>query len=410
MIYRNITNRLLESLTDTPVVFLRGARQTGKSTLVKALVQKEYPADYVTLDNAGFLSAATSDPAGFLAGFNGPVVIDEVQKALKLFPAIKESVDNDRRAGRYLLTGSSNVLATIRASESLAGRMEVFTLRPFSRGELKGTKETFIDAAFDAKTKVFRFQPENRKDILRQMLTGGYPEAVARTSEKRRAAWFDAYITTILERDVRDISNIQDLAAMPRLLKMLASRCAGLLNYANISRDLGMPQTTLKRYAALMQATFLLFELPPWSANIGKRLVKSPKLMFTDTGLAANLLGLDRERVEQDPGPAGAILENFVVSELYKQAAWSETTVNLFHFRTQTGLEVDVVLEDASGRAVGLEVKLSSTPFADDFLGMKTLKQALGKRFVRGVVLYLGSEVVPFGENLHAVPLSVLYS
>lgn len=410
MIYRNITNRLLESLTDTPVVFLRGARQTGKSTLVKALVQKEYPADYVTLDNAGFLSAATSDPAGFLAGFSGPVVIDEVQKALKLFPAIKESVDKDRRAGRYLLTGSSNVLAAIRASESLAGRMEVFTLRPFSRGELKGAKETFIDAAFDAKTKVFRFQPENRKDILRQMLTGGYPEAVARTSEKRRAAWFDAYITTILERDVRDISNIQDLAAMPRLLKMLASRCAGLLNYANISRDLGMPQTTLKRYAALMQATFLLFELPPWSANIGKRLVKSPKLMFTDTGLAANLLRLDRERVEQDPGPAGAILENFVVSELYKQAAWSETTVNLFHFRTQTGLEVDVVLEDASGRAVGLEVKLSSTPFADDFLGMKTLKQALGKRFVRGVVLYLGSEVVPFGENLHAVPLSVLYS
>ncbi|MEW5945039.1 MAG: ATP-binding protein, partial [bacterium] len=367
-------------------------------------------ARYFTLDNAAALAAAGSDPTGFIAGIEGSIIIDEAQKAPVLFPAIKEAVDADRRPGRFLLTGSSNILTSMKVADSLAGRMEVITLWPLAQREIEGGEGSFIDLLFGQWGKRLKFKTESREETHARLLAGGYPEAVARKSERRRSAWFDSYISAVMERDIRDVANIQDVGAMLRLLKVLASRSACLLNYAELSRSLALPQTTLKRYMGILESLFIIYELPAWSANIGKRFVKSPKIMFTDTGLSSSLLGYNMKRAMEDSHLTGGLLENFVVSEMHKQIGWSDTEASLLHFREPTGKEVDVVVENREGAVAGIEVKSASTVSASDFAGLKTLKQALNRRFVRGVVLYLGSEIIPFGENLHAVPLSVLWS
>lgn len=407
MIKRLIATKITEALSDTPVVFLRGARQAGKTTLVKSLSGP--PSLYFTLDNAAALAAARSDPTGFLAGLEGSVIIDEAQKVPALFPAIKETVDIDRRPGRFLLTGSSNILTSMKITDSLAGRVQVVTLWPMAQREIEGIEGSFIDLLFGGWSKSLKFKAESREEVLARLLAGGYPEAVNRIKESRRNAWFDSYISAIIERDVRDIANIQDVGAMLRLLKLLASRSACLLNYADLSRSLALPQTTLKRYMSTLESLFIIYELQPWAANIGKRLVKAPKIMFTDTGLSSYLLGYNMKRAIDDPTLTGGLLENFVVSELCKQAGWSKTEASLFHFRETTGREVDAVVENRAGEVAGIEVKSSSSISPSDFSGLKTLKEALKKRFVRGVVLYLGAEIIPFGDNLHAMPLSVLW-
>jgi predicted AAA+ superfamily ATPase len=407
LIRRNITTQLVEALSDNPVVMLNGARQAGKSTLAKQIISEAHPARYLTLDDAAILAAAKSDPAGFLAGLDGPVVIDEVQRVPELFLAIKAEVDRKRLPGRFLLTGSADVLLLPTVSDSLAGRMEVLTLWPFSQGEIENTQEQFIDAVFNKKN-LTSSTSLTRDDLFARIVAGGYPDAIER-SEKRRRAWFGSYLTTILQRDIRDLANIEGLAAIPRLLGLLAARATSTLNLADVSRSTGLAQTTLRRYLTLLEATFLIHSLPPWFTNIGKRLLKSPKLLFCDTGLMSHQLGIDQQRLSVEPGLAGPLLENFVAAELYKAAAWSLTRPAFFHFRTQRGEEVDIVMEDRAGHIVGVEVKASATIGPDDFKGLRFLEEALGARFQRGVVLYTGSETVPFGARMHAVPVSALW-
>lgn len=409
MIDRHITSVIYEALSDTPVVFIRGARQVGKTTLVKSLAGQRYSGQYFTLDNAGVFAAAESDPAGFVQGLEGPAIIDEVQKVPALFLAIKEAVDKDRRPGRFLLTGSSNILTSLEISDSLAGRMEAVTLWPLAQRELEGVEGSFIDLLFDKWSSGPDLKKQSRKEAYEKVLAGGYPEPVARLSEKRRSAWFDSYVSAVIERDVRDIANIQDVGAMLRLLKILAARSANLLNYSELARSLSLPQTTLKRYMGILESLFMIFELPAWSANLGKRLVKSPKIMFSDTGLSTNLLGFNLKRATEEPHVTGALLENFVVSELHKQLGWSDNRVTLYHFRESSGKEVDTVLENRDGSVVGVEVKSALTVTASDFSGLKTMKASLKERFVRGVVIYLGDDIIPFGENLFAIPLSTLW-
>lgn len=409
MYRRNIAPLVREALKDTPVVLLNGGRQTGKSTLVRSGMLGTGGARYLTLDEGGVLAATEADPAGFLSGLAGPVILDEVQRSPGLFPAIKAEVDRDRRPGRFLLTGSANVLLLPRLSESLAGRVEILTLWPLSQGEIEGVEEGFVDAVFSADSLPFLEEPDVPSDLYDRLLRGGYPEALGRSSEARRRAWFGSYVTTILQRDVRDLSNIEGLTELPRLLSLLAARSASLVNYAELSRSASMPQSTLKRYVSLLEATFLIRTLPAWSSNLGKRLVRSPKLLLCDTGLISSLQGLNAERLASDPVLVGPLLENFVAMELQKQSAWSATQPRLFHFRTQTGQEVDVVLEDTAGRVVGVEVKASATVGARDFRGLRALAEASGGRFRRGVVLYTGRTAVPFGENLHALPVSSLW-
>ncbi len=408
MINRNITHHILDALSDTPVLLLNGARQTGKSTLVKTISAHSHPARYVTLDDATVLSAVKHDASGFLAGIDGPVVIDEVQRAHELFPAIKAEVDRNRRPGRFLLTGSANVLLLPRLSESLAGRMEILRLWPFSQGELEGVTETFIDGLFAAKLHAESPRHESLASLRGRIITGGYPEVVSRTKEDRRRAWFESYITTILQRDVRDLANIEGLTNLPRLLALIASRSPALLNLAELSRTLAIPHSTLKRYMALLEATFLILHLPAWSGNLGKRLVKTSKLVLNDTGLMAHLLGADMERLAAG-GFIGPLVENFVIMELTKQITWSATRPQMFHFRTQTGQEVDIVLEDRAGKLVGIEVKASATVTTKDFRGLQAFAEATGKRFHRGVVLYTGKEGISFGSNLYALPLGTLW-
>jgi uncharacterized protein len=409
MIKRHLTPSVVEALKDTPVVLLVGARQTGKSTLVRSLLGGGPARRYFTLDDQGVLDAARSDPAGFLAGLDGPIALDEVQKAPELFPAMKAVVDRDRTHGRYLLTGSANVLLLPRLSESLAGRMEVQTLWPLSQGELKGRRERFLDRVFEAKFSPSSSTKIRAADWVEGACIGGFPEVAIRSSASRRRAWFKSYVTTVLSRDARDLANIESLASLPRLLALVASRAASLLNYADLSRVLGMPQSTLKRYMGLLQALFLYCPLPAWSGNLGQRLIKSPKVLLADTGLLASLIGATPDRLRQDLTLAGHLLENFVAMELVKQASWPETQVQLFHFRALSGTEVDLVLEDQAGRIVGLEVKASATPSSGDFKGLKALAEQAGKKFIRGILLYTGQEVVPFAKDLTAVPLQAIW-
>jgi hypothetical protein len=392
------------------VVLLNGARQTGKSTLVGSGELGDYNARYLTLDEAGVLAAAEADPAGFLSGLEGPVILDEVQRSPGLFPAIKMEVDRDRRPGRFLLTGSANVLLLPRLSESLAGRMEIMTLWPLSQGEIEGVKEGFVDAVFSGDPLPIGDDPGGTPNLHERLLRGGYPEVLSRSSESRRRAWFDSHITTILQRDVRDLSNIEGLTQLPRLLSLLAARSASLVNYAELSRSASTPQSTLKRYVSLLEATFLVRTLPAWSSNLSKRLVRSPKLLLCDTGLISAMQGLNAERLASDPVLMGPLLENFVAMELRKQSAWSQTQPRIFHFRTQAGQEVDLVMENAAGRIVGVEVKSSATVGSRDFRGLRALAEASGDRFLCGIVLYTGKTAVPFGDNLHALPVSSLWN
>jgi predicted AAA+ superfamily ATPase len=410
LLHRNLAGPILTSLRDSPVVFIQGARQTGKSTLAKSLAAEGYAARYLTLDDAVTLSAAASDPAGFIAGLDSPVIIDEVQRAPGLALAIKSAVDAEREPGQFLLTGSANVLVLPKLSESLAGRMEIHTLWPLSQGELAGTKELFIDTVFHTKFKPTGDHREGWHRLVDRVVQGGFPEMLSRTTGDRRTAWFGSYLTSILQRDVRDISNIRDLADLPRLLTLLTSRAASLLDYADLARGIGIPQTTLKRYMALLEATFLVQTLPAWFTNIGKRLVKAPKVLVNDTGLLTHLLGADAARLRADPGLGGGIFENFIALELIKQRGWSKLQPVIHHFRTHNGDEVDLVLEDRAGRIVGIEIKASASVDAGHFKGLKALAEAAGDRFVRGIVIYSGNRAVPFANNLLAMPATEVWA
>jgi uncharacterized protein len=409
MYHRNLTSKIEASLEDTPVVFINGARQSGKSTLVKWLSQEKHPSRYLTFDDSSILAAASNDPEGFISGIDSSVIIDEIQRVPELFLAIKKSVDQDRKPGRFILTGSANVLLLPKLADSLAGRMEILTLWPFSETEILKTKTNVVQKLFqDSLPK--SFQKLERKQLISRLVTGGYPEAFDRKNDSRREQWFSSYITTILQRDIRDIANIEGLTAMPRLLSLLAARVGSLLNYAELSRTSTIPQSTLKRYMTLLETTFLIKPLPAWSANLSKKLVKSPKVMLCDTGLSCYLTGTDQQKLMEDPSVLGYVLENFVYMELCKQISWADKKYQLFHFRSATGDEVDFVVEDMAGNLIAIELKSRETIKNDDFRGIKFLAKETGRKFKKGILLYTGQEIIPFAKDIIALPISSLWS
>ncbi len=411
MFPRHIQPLLAEALSDTPVVLLNGARQTGKSTLVQTLAGNG-GRRYLTLDDRVVLAAAKSDPAGFIAGLvggsSGTVVLDEIQRAPELFIDIKAAVDRDRTPGRFLLTGSANVLLLPTLADSLAGRMEILTLWPLSGGEMASVAEwNRADHLFDGDLFAHPLAACDRATLVDTLLQGGFPEAVARSSGKRRAAWFESYLQTILQRDVRELANLEQLTEVPHLLQLLATRSASLLNQAELSRTSRLTQTTLKRYLSLLETLFLVIRLPAWSRNPSKRLVKSAKVFLPDTGMLAWLTDTSADKLLTLPGLPGSLVETFVACELLKHLAFSSKGLSLWHYRTQTDIEVDFLLEDRRGRLTGIEVKASASVDGTDFKGLRHLQETEGPAFQRGIVLYAGREIVPFSDTLFAVPLSL---
>jgi predicted AAA+ superfamily ATPase len=408
MIQRNITRKLEDAWADTPVILLIGARQTGKTTLAVDWAER-HKARYETLDDAVVLAAAAADPQGFIHRLELPAVIDEVQKVPELLPAIKLRVDRKRTPGMFLITGSANVLSLPRISESLAGRMEIYTLWPLSQGERAGLREKFIPSVFSGRPPDPPAKANIQASLADLISDSGFPGNLKRHGA-RLEEWYRSYVTSMLQRNIRDLARIDGLIALPNLLRLLAARSCGLINTSDLTRDAGIPNSTLKRYLALLELLFLVYRLPAWSANLSKRLIKAPKVMLCDTGLSCHLLGSSRELLNKDRILMGRLLENFVGNELRKQASWLDESVEIMHYRTASGREIDFILEDKQGRVAAIEVKSSQAIKNQDFDAMQDLAEMTKSRFVCGVLLHDGNRVLPFGKKLWAAPISSLWS
>ena len=404
---RRVTPRVETALSDTRVVLISGPRQAGKTTLARQFAGTGRP--YFTLDEAGSLEAARSDPVGFVRGLDR-AIIDEIQRAPDLILAVKESVDRDPRPGRFLLTGSANITTLPTVADSLAGRMEVITLLPLAQAELRGSPGTLIDLLFADDGVPPQTAVVIGDDLIDAVLRGGYPEAVRRATPGRRRAWQEDYVGLILDRDVRKIANIDQLDRLPRLLDVLAEHAGQLVNHSSFGAALSLSSVTAQKYVSILECLYLVTLLAPWSSNRLSRLVRTPKLHFLDTGLLAALRDADGDELKANRTRFGPLLESFVVSEVMKLASWSETQFRFSHFRTKEQEEVDLVVEDRRGRVVGIEVKASATVRAQDFAGLKRLQAAAGAKFVQGLVLHDHDRVTPFGEHLHAAPISLLWN
>ncbi len=400
---RHLADSLEAALLDTPVILINGPRQCGKSTLAQ-----HYMADtpYFSLDDEEVLAAVRADPGGFVRRLD-KAVLDEVQRVPELLRAIKLSVDQDRRPGRFVLTGSANILALPQISDSLAGRMEVLNLLPLSQAEIERRPNTFLQQLVSAEWPTLPCGIVGDA-LTERVLTGGYPEMLQRGQARRRTAWANAYIKALLERDVRDVMEIDKLGAIPRLLTVLAQLAGQLPNFAQIGGQLGLDGKTAQKYVDLLERIFLVKRLPPWGRNELGRLIKTPKLHFFDAGLQACLTRLTLERVILDRVRFGATLETWVFGELSKALTLSDEGWQLYHFRDSNQVEVDFVLENVLREVIGIEVKASSSVNLADFKGLLRIQQLLGEQFVTGVVLYAGAHVLPFGPALWAVPLGYL--
>lgn len=399
--------RLKQALAESPVVLLHGPRQCGKTTLAQ-LVGARRGYHYFTFDDAVTLAAATADPVGFARGLPPRTILDEVQRAPALFTALKREVDRDRRPGRFLLTGSANVLRIPTLADSLAGRLEIIRLHPLAQSELDGSPSEFISALFGAGFKTGAHEPLG-PELGRRMVDGGYPAALARATSSRRATWYRDYVETLVQRDVRALARISSLDALPRLLALAAGQTARLINVSDLSAPFQLSRPTIRDYVTLLERIFSLEQLPPWHTNRLSRLIKTPKLHVADTGVACALLGLNERTLGDDRGAFGQLLETFVVQELRRQASWRDDEIRFFHFRDKDGVEVDLVLEQGGRAVAAIEVKSSATVTAADFRGIRKLKEAAGGRFTCGVVLYDGDLSVGFGDGLYAVPLRALW-
>jgi predicted AAA+ superfamily ATPase len=415
-LYRHITRRIIEALKVSPIVFLNGARQTGKSTLVKTIAgdmsATERAVNYVTLDRPVFLAAASSAPEAFITSYEAPLIIDEVQLAPELFRALKVVVDEARQIkgsqanGQYLLTGSANIMALPKLSDSLVGRMAVLTLYPFTTAEA-------TDNRLGGLKRILQLDFNGIQDkgltLLQAIKLGTFPE-IAPMDDERRHIWYDSYITTILQRDVRQIADLEKMSLLPHLLNVLAARTGGLMNDADIARDVGLNSVTSKAYRNILKLMFLTFDVMPWYRNVGKRLVKSPKGYLIDTCLICHLLDYSIDDIAvRKPDLFGHLVENFVATELLKQLSNTDIKAQLYHFRTSDGKEVDFILEKPDGSVFAIEVKRNEKVSMDDFKGIKAFEELTGKDFIGGIVLYSGKDAVPFGKNLWAVPFFALW-
>lgn len=415
---RNLRSRLAIVLKDTPVVLINGPRQAGKTTLVKELSSPARA--YLTLDDSAVLQVARNDPQGFIQRLD-TVVLDEVQRVPELLLAIKFAVDMDRRPGRFLVTGSADLMSLPRVADSLAGRVEVLTLLPLAGAEMTGSAGRWLDEVFHAlhRNETLPSVPQTGAvqhtgaGLERRVLQGGYPEALKRTSTARRNAWARAYIDAIIQRDVRDITSVEKLSLMPKLLFALAQMSGQLCNYTQLGGQLGLDAKTVNKYLTILEQLFQVRRVPAWTGRALSRVVKTPKVQFLDSGLLCSLLALNDDSFVRDRSMLGHVLECFVYGEILKQCTWSSDTYEVMMYRDRDQVEVDFVIENRPLGIMGVEVKAAASIQAADFAGLKTLAAAAGGQFLGGILLYDGIHTLPFGsvggKPLWAMPLSTLW-
>lgn len=408
LVDRLAESRLVEALADSPVVLIHGPRQCGKTTLAQT-VGSRLGFSYFSFDDDVLRNAAAADPAGFVHDLPECSVLDEIQRVPALFAALKTAVDRRRTPGRFVLTGSTNVLLLPQLADSLAGRMAIVRLHPLAQCELERKPGRFVEALFAGNIKLRR-RERLAAQLAERVAAGGFPAALARPTARRRAAWYRDYLDALVQRDVRDLARVASLDVLPRLLAAGAAQTAQLLNISTLAAPFQLSRPTIADYVTLLERVFLLERLPPWHSNRLSRLVKTPKLHLTDTGLACALLALDGPSLAADRTALGPLLETFVFQELRRQADALPERHEYFHFRDKDGVEVDIVIERGARQLVGVEVKASATVTEADFRGLRKLQAAAGKRFAAGVVLYDGeASGVSFGEGLQAVAMRSLW-
>jgi uncharacterized protein len=394
------------SLKDTPVVLIQGPRQSGKTSLAR-IVAEPLGYGYATFDDENLVRSVRQDPIGFVSNLPATMVLDEIQRVPEIFTAIKLVVDRDRKPGRFLLTSSADVLLLPKLAESLAGRIEVIRLHPLSQIELQKKPLTFLTHLFNADFKMSTYKRLGPA-LSEVIVNGGFPAALARPQARRRA-WYQAYIQTIVQRDVRNLARISALESIPRLLQMAANQTARLFNTSELASPFQLSLPTVRDYITLLERVFLIDLLPPWHLHSTKRLIKTPKLHISDTGIAAALLGMNADRLNINRTLLGQLLETFVFQELRRQASADSEPIAFYHFRNRDDHEVDIVLENGLSVA-GVEVKASATVKNEDFRGLRKLQEIAGQHFVCGVVIYDGETTLSFGSQLFAVPISVLWA
>lgn len=405
---RRAAELVTSALSDTRVVIINGARQTGKSTLAETVLKRTPNGLARYLDHGLTRSTAAADPDAFVR-HDGLLLIDEVQRVPDLLLAVKYEVDHDQRPGRFLLTGSARLLGLRQMPDALVGRAETIELWPLSQGEIDGTPDGFVDAVFRQGPELRITAASTRRDYIARATRGGYPEAVRRTAPARRRGFFTAYLADLIGRDLRQVSEIERTADIRRLLSLLAAQVGGLLRTERLANDLSMPASTVRRYLMALELIYAVRIVPAWSSNLTTRAIGASKVMMVDSGLAAHLTGTTPDRGTNPVSAVGGLLENFVLGELARQLTWAEEPVELYHYRDRDGYEVDAVLERRSGEIVGVEVKASETVRAEDFRGLRRLRRKLGERMIAGFVLYTGNETFSFGDCMRCMPVAALW-
>lgn len=409
LLRRALADTAREVIETFPAVVIQGARQVGKSTFAQLLVT-DRPSRLVTLDDPATFESSRLDPSGFVDQFpEGTLVIDELQRSPELILPIKASIDRDRRPGRFVMTGSSNLLRLPRTPDSLAGRAVTIELKPLSQGELRGVRDDLMTALRAAGDVADVTSQMTRTDYVAAIATGGYPEARL-LNQRMRNVWFDSYLERLMERDVADVAPRVDSSRVASVLRLLAAGQSGELVKSRISRDSGIPETSVGAYLDLLDTMYLTARLPSWTPNLTSREVARPKSVVVDSGLALRLSRVtEQQLLPISSAHLGAAMEGFVVAELVKQQGWSAEEFQLFHYRDRAGLEVDVIVEFYDGSVMGIEVKSGSTFKGEYFAGLRAVRDKLGDRFVGGYVLNTSSKAAAFGDRLWGLPISALW-
>ncbi len=408
---RRLRPLILEAVDHARILFVAGARQVGKTTLVGEITGAggSYPMTAYTLDDRATLDAALADPAGFVAGLAGSAFIDEIHRAPDLLLELKKAVDADTTPGRFLITGSANILANKRVMDALPGRIDRLDLWPLSRSEIEGGQLNLVDELLAGRAPQVMGAPVGPDAYAGYVAEGGYPEARLRPAGRVRNRWFRDYIAGAVERDIRELADLRRAEDVGQLLRLVASQSANLLSYRKIGDQLQMDHETVKAYVVLLEQMFLVRRLPGWRPGLGAREIAKPKAYICDPGLLTYLLGADEARIRRDDQVKGKACETFVCAELLKHASWAEQEVRLFHYQRERE-DVDFIIENRAGEIAAIEVKAAATLSQRDWRWLEQLRDARGESFKAGVIVHSGPQTIPLGDRLWAVPYAALWA